>query len=113
VATSTADLIVQGIYRGPLRLRAGLAQMRNAAEVVILGLGVATLLWCLVHMSTPGALLYFMGAPIASTIWPKSPRRRWHDDRIHRVAVCPGEYQGRVCRRFARAAAADVVPWPE
>jgi len=67
---ATADLVLQDVYRGHLRPKAGPEEMRKAARWVILGLGVLTWLLCLPRLTTLASLLYFTGAFVASTIWP-------------------------------------------
>jgi Na+/proline symporter len=74
---ATGDLITQDIYRGHLRPDAGHGEMRTAAKLIILGLGVVTWLICYPRISTLGALLYFMGAFVASTIWPIAAGLYW------------------------------------
>lgn len=74
---ATGDLITQDIYRGHLRPEASANEMRVAARAIILGLGVVTWLICYPRISTLGALLYFMGAFVASTIWPIAAGLYW------------------------------------
>lgn len=67
---ATSDLITQDIYKGHIRPTASEVELRKAAKIIILLLGVATWLLCLPRMTTLGELLFFMGAFVASTIWP-------------------------------------------
>jgi Na+/proline symporter len=67
---ATGDLITQDIYRGHLRPDADEAELRKAAKLIIVLLGVITWLLCLPRLATLGELLFFMGAFVASTIWP-------------------------------------------
>ena len=67
---ATADLITQDIYKGHIRPQADDAELRKAAKIVILSLGAITWLLCLPRLTTLGELLFFMGAFVASTIWP-------------------------------------------
>ncbi|MDT8387774.1 MAG: urea transporter, partial [Thiogranum sp.] len=67
---ATADLVTQDIYRGHLRPDATEPELRKAAHVIILLLGVGTWLLCLPRLTTLAELLYFTGAFVASTIWP-------------------------------------------
>ena len=67
---ATSDLITQDIYKGHFRPNASEFELRNAAKIVILGLGIVTWLLCLPRLATLGELLFFMGAFVASTIWP-------------------------------------------
>ena len=67
---ATSDLITQDIYKGHLRPSASETELRKATKIIILILGVVTWLLCLPRMTTLGELLFFMGAFVASTIWP-------------------------------------------
>ena len=67
---ATSDLITQDIYRGHFRPNASNEELRVAAKVIILTLGVFTWLLCLPRVTTLAELLYFTGAFVASTIWP-------------------------------------------
>ena len=67
---ATADLILQDIYRGHLRPAAGDNELRVAAKLIILGLGLGAWLLCLPRLTTLAELLYFTGAFVSSTIWP-------------------------------------------
>jgi len=67
---ATADLITQDIYRGHLRPNAGEPELRKAARIIILVLGVGAWALCLPRLTTLAELLYFTGAFVASTIWP-------------------------------------------
>ena len=67
---ATADLITQDIYKGHLRPEANETELRGAAKVVIITLGLVTWLLCMPRLTTLGELLFFMGAFVASTIWP-------------------------------------------
>ncbi len=67
---ATSDLITQDIYKGHIRPNANEEELRKTAKIIILLLGVITWLLCLPRMTTLGELLFFMGAFVASTIWP-------------------------------------------
>ncbi|WP_455201261.1 sodium:solute symporter family protein [Kaarinaea lacus] len=67
---ATSDLITQDIYRGHIRPNATNEELRVAAKVIILLLGILTWLLCLPRLTTLAELLYFTGAFVASTIWP-------------------------------------------
>lgn len=67
---ATSDLITQDIYRGHIRPNASNEELKNAAKVIILMLGVSTWMLCLPRLTTLAELLYFTGAFVASTIWP-------------------------------------------
>jgi Na+/proline symporter len=67
---ATGDLVTQDIYKGHLRPNASPEELRKAAKVVVLLLGLLAWLLCLPRLSTLGELLFFMGAFVASTIWP-------------------------------------------
>ncbi len=67
---ATSDLLTRDIYKGHLRPAAGKNELRRVARIVILLLGMVTWLLCLPRLTTLGELLFFMGAFVASTIWP-------------------------------------------
>jgi Na+/proline symporter len=67
---ATSDLITQDIYKGHIRPGASQEELRKVARMIILLLGVVTWLLCLPRLTTLGELLFFMGAFVASTIWP-------------------------------------------
>jgi Na+/proline symporter len=67
---ATADLMTQDIYKGHLRKEANDKELRWAAKAIIVILGLTTWLLCLPRLTTLGELLFFMGAFVASTIWP-------------------------------------------
>jgi len=67
---ATADLITQDIYKGHIKPNATDEELRKIAKMVILSLGLLTWLLCLPRLTTLGELLFFMGAFVASTIWP-------------------------------------------
>lgn len=67
---ATADLIAQDVYKGHINPTATDHELHRMTKVIILLLGIATWLLCLPHLSTLGELLFFMGAFVASTIWP-------------------------------------------
>jgi Na+/proline symporter len=74
---ATGDLILQDIYRGHLRPGAGEGELRVAAKLIILGLGLGAWLLCLPRLTTLAELLYFTGAFVASTIWPIAAGLFW------------------------------------
>ena len=67
---ATSDLITQDIYRGHIRPQASNEELRVAAKIIILLLGILTWSLCLPRLTTLAELLYFTGAFVASTIWP-------------------------------------------
>jgi Na+/proline symporter len=67
---ATGDLIVQDIYRGHINSKATEKQLRRMAKIIIVLLGVITWLICLPRIATLGSLLQYLGAFVASTIWP-------------------------------------------
>jgi urea-proton symporter len=74
---ATADLVTQDIYRGHLRPEASELELRKAARIAIVILGVGTWLLCLPRLTTLAELLYFTGAFVASTIWPIAAGLYW------------------------------------
>lgn len=67
---ATSDLIAQDIYRGHIRPQATNEELRLAAKIIIVLLGVLTWALCMPRLTTLAELLYFTGAFVASTIWP-------------------------------------------
>lgn len=67
---ATSDLILQDIYRGHINPAASDEQLRRIAKIIIVLLGVITWLICLPRIATLGSLLQYLGAFVASTIWP-------------------------------------------
>ena len=67
---ATGDLITQDVYKGHLRPDASQEDLRKTAKLVVLLLGLLAWLLCLPRLTTLGELLFFMGAFVASTIWP-------------------------------------------
>ena len=67
---ATSDLIAQDVYKGHLRPQASQEEMRKATRVIILLLGLLAWSLCLPRLTTLAELLFFMGAFVASTIWP-------------------------------------------
>ena len=67
---ATSDLILQDIYRGHINPDASDEQLRRIAKMIIVLLGGITWLVCLPRIATLGSLLQYLGAFVASTIWP-------------------------------------------
>ena len=67
---ATSDLILQDIYKGHIKPDANPEQLKQVAKIIILLLGIITWLVCLPRVSTLGSLLQYLGAFVASTIWP-------------------------------------------
>ncbi|MDH5546476.1 MAG: sodium:solute symporter family protein [Gammaproteobacteria bacterium] len=80
---ATSDLITQDIYRGHFRPHASNEQLRKAAKIIIIALGVITWLLCLPRLTTLAELLYFTGAFVASTIWPIVAGLYWKSANRH------------------------------
>jgi Na+/proline symporter len=67
---ATSDLVLQDIYRGHINPNASDQTLRRMAKLIIFLLGIVTWLICLPRVSTLASLLHFMGAFVASTIFP-------------------------------------------
>lgn len=67
---ATSDLVLRDVYQGHLKPDASPEHLYKAARWVVLGLGLFTWLLCLPRLATLAAVLHFMGAFVASTIWP-------------------------------------------
>jgi len=74
---ATSDLILTDIYKGHFRPQADEMQLARAARWVVIGLGILAWLMCLPRITTLAELLYFMGAFVASTIWPIAAGLFW------------------------------------
>lgn len=74
---ATSDLILTDIYKGHLRPHATEQHLARAARWVVAGLGILAWLMCLPRITTLAQLLYFMGAFVASTIWPIAAGLFW------------------------------------
>jgi len=70
VLAATSDLIVEDIYRRHFRPPAKDPELRRAAVITIVLLGVLTWALSLPRLATLGSLLHFTGAFVASTIFP-------------------------------------------
>lgn len=67
---ATSDLVLTDIYKGHINKHATPEHLQRMAKLVILLLGVITWLLCLPRLGTLASLLHFLGAFVASTIWP-------------------------------------------
>lgn len=67
---ATSDLVLQDIYRGHFKRSASDEELRVMAKRIVLGLGIVAWLLCLPRLATLGSVLQFLGAFVASTIWP-------------------------------------------
>ncbi len=67
---ATSDLVLRDVYKGHLKPDASPEHLYKAARWVVLGLGLFTWLLCLPRLATLAVVLHFMGAFVASTIWP-------------------------------------------
>jgi Na+/proline symporter len=67
---ATSDLLMQDVYKGMMNKTASEVHLRKASKYIILLLGIVTWLLCYWHPATLAKLLHFLGAFVASTIWP-------------------------------------------
>jgi len=67
---ATGDLILTDIYKGHIKQDASEEHLQRMAKAVILILGLLTWVLCLPRIATLASLLQFLGAFVASTIWP-------------------------------------------
>ena len=74
---ATSDLILTDIYKGHIKPQASDQELAKAARWVVFGLGLLAWLLCLPRFTTLAELLYFMGAFVASTIWPIATGLFW------------------------------------
>jgi len=74
---ATSDLILQDLYRGHINPQASDEHLRRMAKIIIVLLGIVTWLVCLPRITTLGSLLQYLGAFVASTIWPIAAGLYW------------------------------------
>ena len=67
---ATSDLITQDGYKRLINPKADSDTLLKANKQIVIGLGILTWLLCLPKVATLGALLNFVGAFVASAIWP-------------------------------------------
>jgi Na+/proline symporter len=67
---ATSDLVLQDIYKGHINPQASDEKLRIMARRIVVLLGIITWLICLPRISTLGSLLQYLGAFVASAIWP-------------------------------------------
>jgi urea-proton symporter len=67
---ATSDLITQDGYKRLINPKADSDTLLKTNKQIVIGLGVLTWLLCLPKVATLGALLNFVGAFVASAIWP-------------------------------------------
>ena len=67
---ATSDLVLQDIYRGHINPAADKAALHVKAKWIILLLGLMTWGISALQVDTLGSVLQFLGAFVASTIWP-------------------------------------------
>lgn len=67
---ATSDLVLQDIYCGHINKSADKAGLRYKAKWIILMLGALTWIISAFQVDTLGSVLQFLGAFVASTIWP-------------------------------------------
>lgn len=67
---ATSDLVMQDIYRGHINPSANKIQLRLKAKWIIILLGALTWGISALQVDTLGNVLQFLGAFVASTIWP-------------------------------------------
>lgn len=67
---ATSDLVLQDIYRGHINPAADKLQLHKKAKWIIVMLGALTWIISAFQVDTLGSVLQFLGAFVASTIWP-------------------------------------------
>ena len=67
---ATSDLVLQDLYRGHINPSADKSMLHAKARWIILLLGALTWFLSALHIDTLGSVLQFLGAFVASTIWP-------------------------------------------
>jgi Na+/proline symporter len=74
---ATSDLLVEDVYRRVFRPQASGRELRSAARVLVLALGVLSVILCWPKLATLARVIAFTGAFVASTIWPIAAGLYW------------------------------------
>jgi len=80
---ATSDLLVEDVYRRLLRPRATGAELRRAARIIVLSLGIVSIALCWPKLATLAKVIAFTGAFVASTIWPIAAGLYWENANRH------------------------------
>ncbi len=67
---ATSDLIAEDVYRKLFRPKANAQQLKKAAQIITLLLGLGTWAICLPRIGTLATVLFFAGPMVGSMIWP-------------------------------------------
>lgn len=67
---ATSDLVTEDIYRKIFRPQANARQLKKAAQIITLSLGLCAWLVCLPRIGTLATVLFFAGPLVGSMIWP-------------------------------------------
>ncbi len=67
---ATSDLITEDVYRTLIRPKASSRQLKKAAQITTLLLGVGTWIVCVPRIGTLATVLFFAGPLVGSMIWP-------------------------------------------
>ncbi len=74
---ATSDLIVEDVYRRVFRPEARGPELRRAARLLVLGLGVLSIALCWSKATTLAKMIAMTGALVSSTIWPIASGLYW------------------------------------
>lgn len=74
---ATSDLIVEDVYRRVFRPKARGPELRRAARLLVLGLGVLSVALCWSKATTLAKMIAMTGALVSSTIWPIAAGLYW------------------------------------
>jgi Na+/proline symporter len=74
---ATSDLLVEDVYRRLIRPDATGRELRRAARILVLALGVLSIALCWSKATTLARMIAFTGAFVASTIWPIATGLYW------------------------------------
>jgi Na+/proline symporter len=80
---ATSDLLVEDIYRRVFRPKAKDKELRTAARLLVLFLGVLSIGLCWPKLATLAKVIAFTGAFVASTIWPIAAGLYWENANKH------------------------------
>lgn len=89
---ATSDLLVEDVYRRLWKPNATGPELRRAARVLVLALGILSIALCWPKLATLARVIAFTGAFVASTIWPIAAGLYW--TRANRHAATAGMVLG-------------------
>lgn len=102
---ATSDIITEDIYRKIFRPNAMSVELKKAAQLVTLALGLVTWLVCVPRIGTLATVLFFAGPMVGSMIWPIVTGLYW------KKANTKGALTGMIFGTFAGLVAYFEIGW--